>query len=89
MDFSCYVWLKRTVHSTEEENQGIPIPLKATMISTHLLLPYLFVFIILSSQDIQTTEKYLAKDFITQQDSVVDNDSQPHTNDFGFNEKNL
>ena len=30
MDFSCYLWLKRTVHPTEEENQDIPIINKET-----------------------------------------------------------
>ena len=63
MDYSCYLRLHRIhpndrVHSNEEI-QGCIIPLRATLISTHLFLVGIVVYAVLSSKNIQPPEKYL------------------------------
>ena len=60
MDYSCYLWLHRVHHN--EEIQGCvfsDIPLRATLISTHLFLVGIVVYSVLSSQNILPPEKYL------------------------------
>ena len=60
MDYSCYLWLHR-IHSNEEIHGCVlsDIPLRATLISTHLFLVGIVVYAVLSSQNIQPQEKYL------------------------------
>ena len=63
MDVLSYLWLQRAVHPIDNENQGCviihEIPIRSTMISTLLLLPYLVIYFVISSQNIQPMEKYL------------------------------
>ena len=61
MDFSCYFWLQKTDNHHHEKCHGCvitDIPIRATVISTYLLLPYLLVYLVLSSQ-LQPVDKYL------------------------------
>ena len=60
MDYSCYLWLHR-VHPNEEIQGCVfsDIPLRATLISTHLFLVGIVVYSVLSSQNILPPEKYL------------------------------
>ena len=75
MDFSSYLWLQRTVHP-EQENQGCivnDIPLRATLISTHLLLLYIGGFVVLGSQNISPAEKYLVAIIATRINDMLRN----------------
>ena len=60
MDYSCYRWLHR-IHPNGEIQGCVlsDIPLRATLISTHLFLVGIVVYAVLSSQNIQPQEKYL------------------------------
>ena len=60
MDYSCYRWLHR-IHPNGEIQGCVlsDIPLRATLISTHLFLVGIIVYAVLSSRNIQPQEKYL------------------------------
>ena len=68
MDFTCLVWLmsRRAVQPDTEDTAAVgcitiidEIPLRATVINTLLLMPYLITSIALSRGDINPLEKYL------------------------------
>ena len=74
MDYSCYLWLHR-VHPNEEIQGCVfsDIPLRATLISTHLFLVGIVVYSVLSSQNIQPPEKYLVALIGSQLEKILRN----------------
>ena len=66
LDLSCFVFLQQrrsSVHPTTQPNsipQGnsLEIPLRATIISTLLFIPYILIYIILGTRKLDPLEKY-------------------------------